>query len=87
MKPEIMKQWNDAKHAAGNEVLLIFRMGDFYELFSDDARTASRVLGLTLIQSARADGVPMVGFPYYQIDNNLKTLKRAGYRFAICDPN
>lgn len=63
--------------------VLFFRMGDFYELFYDDAKLASRALGITLTQ--RTEGVPMAGVPYHQLDNYLKRMILAGHRVAICE--
>ncbi len=67
--------------------MLLFRMGDFYELFHEDAQNASRVLGLTLTsRDKNSDNpVPMAGFPYHQLDSYLQKLIQAGFRAAICD--
>ncbi len=67
--------------------MLLFRMGDFYELFYEDAQNASRVLGLTLTSRDKAseNPVPMAGFPYHQLDAYLQKLIHAGFRAAICD--
>jgi DNA mismatch repair protein MutS len=65
------------------DCLLLFRMGDFYELFYDDAKTAHKVLGVTLTQ--RSEGVPMAGVPYHAIDGYLRRLVAAGYRVAVCE--
>lgn len=67
--------------------ILLFRMGDFYELFYEDAVTASRAVGLTLTSRDKgsANPIPMAGFPYHQLDGYLQKLVRAGYRAAICD--
>ena len=65
------------------ECLLLFRMGDFYELFYDDAKTISKALGLTLTQ--RTEDIPMAGVPYHQLDNYLRRLIKAGYRVAVCE--
>ncbi|MFN9973762.1 MAG: DNA mismatch repair protein MutS, partial [Phycisphaerae bacterium] len=64
-----------------------FRMGDFYELFHDDAENASRVLGLTLTSRDKSadNPIPMAGFPYHQLDAYLQKLIQAGFRAAICD--
>ncbi len=72
---------------AGNipDALLFFRMGDFYELFYDDAVTASRELQLTLTARDRERQVPMCGVPYHSVENYLSRLLRKGYRIAICD--
>ena len=65
------------------DYLLLFRMGDFYELFYEDAKTASRILGITLTQ--RTEGVPMAGVPFHSVDAYLKKLIVAGLRVAICE--
>ena len=67
--------------------LVLFRIGDFYELFYEDAQTAARVIGLTLTSRDKgsANPVPMAGFPYHQLDNYLRRLIAAGLRAAICD--
>jgi len=67
--------------------ILLFRMGDFYELFFDDAVIAAKVLGLTLTSRDKNsdDPVPMAGFPYHSLDNYLHKLIHAGHRTAICD--
>ncbi|MCA9248506.1 MAG: DNA mismatch repair protein MutS [Planctomycetales bacterium] len=81
----MMQQYHDAKQAAGDAILL-FRMGDFYELFHDDAKTAARVLNLTLTSRDKSDNpIPMAGFPYHQLESYLGKLIAAGYRAAICD--
>jgi len=73
-----------AEHA---DAILLFRMGDFYEMFHDDARVASRALELTL--TARGKGtdhvVPMCGFPHHQLDAYAARLVRAGFKVAVCD--
>ncbi len=63
--------------------MLLFRMGDFYETFDDDALQISRVLGLTLTK--RQGGIPMAGVPYHQLENYLKRLIAKGIRVAVCD--
>ena len=65
------------------DCVLFFRMGDFYELFYDDAKLAHRVLGVTLTQ--RTAGVPMAGVPYHSVESYLHRMINAGYRVAICD--
>ncbi|MDR1491291.1 MAG: DNA mismatch repair protein MutS [Planctomycetaceae bacterium] len=80
-----MQQYLAAKKACP-EALLLFRMGDFYELFLDDAITAAKVLGLTLTSRERGENAtPMAGFPYHQLDSYLGKLILAGYRAAVCD--
>ena len=63
--------------------VLFFRMGDFYEMFYEDAKLASRVLGVTLTQ--RTEGVPMSGVPYHAVERYLRRMVQAGYRVAVCD--
>lgn len=67
--------------------LLLFRMGDFYELFYEDAEVASKVLGLTLTSRDKGSANPtaMAGFPYHSLESYLHKLIRAGYRAAICE--
>ena len=68
------------------EYLLLFRMGDFYELFYDDAKAASRLLGLTLTPRSKGpSAVPLAGIPYHALDNYLRRLVAAGQRVAICE--
>ncbi|WP_457573500.1 DNA mismatch repair protein MutS [Desulfolithobacter sp.] len=70
------------------DTILFYRMGDFYEMFFDDAITASRVLGITLTsRSAKDDAnkVPMCGVPYHAVSSYLGKMVRAGYRVAICE--
>lgn len=66
------------------EALLLFRCGDFYECYADDAVKASEVLGITLTKS-KEDGTPMAGFPHHALDTYLPKLIHAGFRVAICD--
>ncbi|HEX4591180.1 MAG TPA: DNA mismatch repair protein MutS, partial [Gemmataceae bacterium] len=78
----MMRQYQEAKaHHPG--MLLLFRMGDFYETFDGDAELAARVLGLTL--TSRDKQVPMAGFPHHQLENYLRKLLQAGHRVAVCD--
>jgi DNA mismatch repair protein MutS len=78
----MMRQYREAK-ALHPGMLLLFRMGDFYETFDDDAELAARVLGLTL--TSRDKQVPMAGFPHHQLENYLRKLLHAGHRVAVCD--
>jgi DNA mismatch repair protein MutS len=79
-----MRQWTAAKRE-NPDALLFFRMGDFYELFYDDAVTVSRELQLTLTARDRERSQPMCGVPYHAVDVYLTRLLRKGYRIAICD--
>jgi len=68
------------------DMLLLFRMGDFYELFYEDAKTAARVLGLTLTSREKGDrAVPMAGVPHQSVHLYVKRLIRAGFKVALCD--
>jgi DNA mismatch repair protein MutS len=80
------RQWAQAKRDYP-EVLLLFRMGDFYEMFGEDAEVGSRVLGLTLTARKYAGDkkIPMCGVPYHALDRYLRQLVQQGYRAAICD--
>jgi DNA mismatch repair protein MutS len=79
-----MRQWTAAKRE-NPDALLFFRMGDFYELFYDDAVTVSRELQLTLTARDREKSQPMCGVPYHAVEQYLTRLLRKGYRIAICD--
>ncbi len=82
----LMRQYYKIKARYPNAILL-FRMGDFYETFDEDAHIVSRVLGITLTKRAngQAADVPLAGFPHHALDNYLPKLVRAGYRVAICE--
>ena len=81
----MMRQYHEAKAAAG-DALLLFRMGDFYELFFDDAKTAARVLGLSLTSRDKGENpIAMAGFPHHQLDSYLAKIIAAGMRAAVCE--
>ena len=80
----VMRQFAAAK-AAHPDALLFFRMGDFYELFFDDAVTAARELQLTLTARDKERAIPMCGVPYHAADGYLQRLLRKGFRIAICE--
>ena len=69
------------------DAILLYRCGDFYETYCDDAITASQVLGITLTMRGKGteNAIHMAGFPFHALDNYLPKLVRAGYRVAICD--
>lgn len=81
-----MRQYLEQKAEVG-DALLLFRMGDFYETFYDDAKTISRVLGLTLTTRNKNsdDPIPLAGVPYHALDTYLARLVRAGYKVAISE--
>ena len=82
----LMKQYIEMKKQHPDAILL-FRVGDFYETFSDDALTASEILGITLTRRANgaAQYVELAGFPHHALDTYLPKLVRAGKRVAICE--
>jgi DNA mismatch repair protein MutS len=81
----MMQQYHDAKEVAG-DALLLFRMGDFYELFLEDAQQAAQLLGLTLTSRDKGENpIPMAGFPHHQLDSYLAKIIAAGRRAAVCE--
>ena len=78
----LIEQYHAAKERHPN-MLLLFRMGDFCELFGEDAEIASKILGLTLTSRDRT--LPMAGFPHHQLETYLHRLLKAGQRVAICE--
>lgn len=81
----LMRQFNEIK-AKYPDAMLLFRVGDFYETFNDDARKASKILGIVLTKRANgsADDA-LAGFPHHSLDTYLPKLVRAGVRVAVCD--
>ena len=82
----MMKQFFTVK-SQHPEALLLFRCGDFYETYGEDALTASKVLGIVLTKRSNAapDSIPMAGFPHHSLETYLPRLVRAGYKVAVCD--
>ena len=82
----LMKQYNQIK-ARHPQALLLFRVGDFYETFAEDAIIASKILGIVLTarKNGSAGAVELAGFPHHSLDTYLPKLVRAGQRVAICD--
>jgi DNA mismatch repair protein MutS len=82
----LMEQYHAIK-AKHKDAILFFRMGDFYEMFYEDARTGSQVLGITLTSRAhgKSSDVPLAGFPHHALDGYLTKMIKAGYRVAICE--
>jgi len=82
-----MRQYLDAKQQH-RDAILLFRMGDFYEMFYEDALVASRALELTLTSRSKATnggGIPMCGVPFHAVDGYIARLVKKGFRVAICD--
>jgi len=82
----LMAQFFKIKEA-NPDTILLFRVGDFFETFDEDAKTTSKVLGITLTKRANgaAGEVPLAGFPHHAIDTYLPKLIRAGFRVAVCE--
>ena len=78
----MQKQYRELRDKLAPGTLLLFRLGDFYEVFGDDAVTASKVIGLTL---TKRHETPMAGLPYHAAPNYLNRLLAAGWKVAICD--
>src|SRR5262249_48648699 len=82
-----MRQYLDAKQQH-RDAILLFRMGDFFEMFYEDALVAARALELTLTsrsKDAEGGGIPMCGVPHHAVDGYIARLVRKGFRVAICD--
>ncbi len=86
MSTPLMRQYRKIK-AQYPDAIVLFRMGDFYETFEDDAKIASKVLGIALTKRANgaAADVPLAGFPHHALDTYLPKLVKAGYKVAICE--
>jgi DNA mismatch repair protein MutS len=81
----VMRQYNEIKRQH-KDALLFFRMGDFYELFFEDAKLAAKVLGITLTSRSKGEGaIPMAGMPHHSSESYIRRLIKAGYKVAICD--
>ncbi|NMB65586.1 MAG: DNA mismatch repair protein MutS, partial [Spirochaetes bacterium] len=78
----MMRQYLEIKQHYKDEILF-FRLGDFYEMFFDDAKIASKVLDIAL--TSRQNDIPMCGVPYHAADSYIARLIKAGYRVAICE--
>src|SRR6202166_2079989 len=82
-----MRQYLDAKQQH-RDAIVLFRMGDFYEMFYEDALIAARALDLTLTSRAKdanGGGIPMCGVPFHAVDGYIARLVKKGFRVAICD--
>ena len=82
----LMTQYNALK-AEYAEALLLFRVGDFYETFGEDAVAASKALDIVLTKRANgaASSIPLAGFPHHSLDAYMPRLVRAGFKVALCD--
>jgi len=86
MSTPLMKQYSRMK-AQYPDTVLLFRLGDFYETFEEDARVASRILGITLTRRGNggASDIPLAGFPHHALENYMPKLLRAGLKVAVCE--
>ena len=82
----LMRQYLEIKRQHPDSIVL-FRMGDFFETFQEDAKITAKILGIVLTKRANgaAADVPLAGFPHHALDNYLPKLVQAGYRVAICE--
>jgi len=82
----MMEQYRSVKRSLAADTLLFFRMGDFYEMFFEDAERASDILNITLTGRAagNAGRVPMCGIPYHAVQGYLRTLVDNNHKVAIC---
>ena len=78
----MMRQYLEVKEGLPEETLLLFRMGDFYELFFDDASLGADILGITLTKRA---GIPMAGIPHHALSNYLPKILEAGVKVALAE--
>jgi DNA mismatch repair protein MutS len=78
----MMEQYTEIRSQLAADTLLLFRLGDFYEMFEEDARRGAELLGITLTQR---NGMPMAGIPYHAADNYIQKCLKAGCKVAICD--
>ena len=76
----MMQQWHSIRSQLSEDTLLLFRLGDFYEVFHQDAEKGSRLLGITLTQR---NGIPMAGIPYHAADTYLQKLLNQGIKIAF----
>src|SRR3989337_613412 len=86
MSTPLMRQYQQVK-AKYPDTILLFRMGDFFETFEDDAKITSKVLGITLTRrgNGAAGEVPLAGLPHHALESYLPKLLKAGYRVAVCE--
>lgn len=86
MSTPLMRQYQQVK-AKHRDAILLFRMGDFYETFDEDAKVAAKVLGITLTKrgNGAAGEVPLAGFPHHALESYLPKLLKAGHRVAVCE--
>ncbi|MBU0692848.1 DNA mismatch repair protein MutS [bacterium] len=86
MPTPMLQQYREIK-SQYPDVILFYRMGDFYEMFYEDAKLGAEVLGITLTKrnNGKESEVPLAGFPHHQLENYVAKMTRAGFRVAVCD--
>ena len=77
-----MQQWHEIRAKLADDTLLMFRLGDFYEIFKQDAEWGAKLLGITL---THRHGMPMAGIPFHAADGYIQKLLDQGIKIAICD--
>ena len=82
----LMRQYSEVK-SQYPDCIVLFRMGDFFETFNEDAKITAKILGIVLTKRANgaAADVPLAGFPHHALDNYLPKIVNAGYKVAICE--
>ena len=82
----MMDQYFEIKHAHP-DTILFFRMGDFYEMFHEDAEIVSKEIGLTLTSRDKnsENPIPMAGFPWHALEGNLRKMVKKGYKITLCE--
>ena len=78
----MMQQWHEIRAQLSDDTLLMFRLGDFYEIFQQDAEWGAKLLGITL---THRHGMPMAGIPFHAADSYIQKLLDQGVKIAICD--
>lgn len=80
-----MKQYYEIRNKYPDDTIILFRVGDFYEIFGNDARKCSKLLNIALTKRNKNSSIELAGFPYHSIENYLPKLIKSGFRVAICD--
>ncbi|AIZ48819.1 DNA mismatch repair protein MutS [Candidatus Karelsulcia muelleri] len=84
-KTPLMKQYYEIRNKYPDDTIILFRVGDFYEIFGNDARKCSKLLNIALTKRNKNSSIELAGFPYHSIENYLPKLIKSGFRVAICD--
>ncbi|WP_259288529.1 DNA mismatch repair protein MutS [Candidatus Karelsulcia muelleri] len=80
-----MKQYYEIRNKYPDDTIILFRVGDFYEIFGNDAIKCSKILNIALAKRNKNSSIELAGFPYHSIENYLPKLMKSGFRVAICD--